>query len=264
MRALPVRDSEGRVVKWVGTSVDVHVLRQARVEMEQRAEFEQQLIGIVSHDLRNPIAAITMSAATLLRRPDFEERQRRTLVRILTSAERAHRMIRDLLDFTQARLGGGLLVVRTPGNVHTVVRQVVEETEEAHPGRTVQLEQSGSGDGLWDADRLAQVVGNLLSNAIYYSPPGTPVRVASRGEEETVVLTVHNEGTPISPEVLPRLFQPMQRGKQGPTHGRSVGLGLYIVDQLVRAHGGTIEVASTVETATTFTVRLPRRVTRGE
>ncbi len=239
----------------------VHASKEAERLMaleKERALFEQQLIGIVSHDLRTPISAITLAAATLLRRPDLEERQRRTLLRVLTSAERAHRMIRDLLDFTQARLGGGLPVVRGPGDVHATVRQGVEEVEESHAGRAVVLEQTGSGDGLWDADRLAQVVGNLLANALHYSPPGTPVRVTSRGEEGAVVLTVHNEGTPIPPELLPRLFHPMQRGEERVSQARSVGLGLYIVDQVVRAHGGTIEVVSTAEAGTTFTVRLPR------
>jgi signal transduction histidine kinase len=101
-------------------------------------------------------------------------------------------------------------------------------------------------------------MGNLLANALHYSPPGTPVRVTSRGEEGAVVLTVHNVGTPIPPEVLPRLFHPMQRGVEQVSEARSVGLGLYIVDQVVRAHGGTIQVASTAEAGTTFTVRLPR------
>jgi signal transduction histidine kinase len=115
----------------------VHARKETERRMaleKERTLFEQQLIGIVSHDLRTPIGAITLSAATLLRRPDLEERQRRTLLRILTSAERTHRMIRDLLDFTQARMGGGLPVVRSPGDVHATVRQAVEEAEEASPG----------------------------------------------------------------------------------------------------------------------------------
>jgi signal transduction histidine kinase len=111
---------------------------------------------------------------------------------------------------------------------------------------------------MWDADRLAQLVSNLLSNSVHYSPPDSPVRIETHGEGREVVLTVHNAGAPISPEVLPRLFQPMQRGVAGVSDVRSVGLGLYIVDQVVRAHGGRVEVSSTAEAGTTFTVRLPR------
>ena len=227
---------------------------------KERASFEKQLIGIVSHDLRNPISAIQMGATTLLRRPDIEERQRRTVERILTSAGRAKRLIHDLLDFTQARLRGGLDAVTTQGDFHAVVRQVLEETQIANPQRPLHLTQTGEGAGTFDADRVEQLVGNLLSNALHYSPVDSPVHVETRGEADALVLTVHNGGAPIPPELMPRLFQPMQRGvdEGGVSEVRSVGLGLYIVDHVVRAHGGSVQVASTVDAGTTFTVRLPR------
>ncbi len=240
----------------------VHARKEAERLMaleQERAGFEQQLIGIVSHDLRTPIAAITMGAAVLLRRPDVEERQRRTVERILSSAGRANRMIHDLLDFTQARLGGGIKTQRLPGDFHAIVRQVVEESQVSNPGRILRLTQTGEGGGKWDADRLSQLVSNLLSNALHYSPPDSVVRIETHGEPEHVVLTVRNAGAPISPEVLPRLFQPMQRGVEGMSEARSVGLGLYIVDQVVRAHGGSISVTSSQGDGTAFTVSLPRR-----
>jgi signal transduction histidine kinase len=131
----------------------------------------------------------------------------------------------------------------------------------ARPDRAVHLTQTGEGQGHFDADRLSQVVGNLLSNALHYSPADSPVHVETRGEADALVLTVHNGGAPIPPELMPRLFQPMQRGvdEGGVSEVRSVGLGLYIVDQVVRAHGGTVQVTSTPEAGTSFTVRLPRR-----
>jgi signal transduction histidine kinase len=231
--------------------------------LQERIDFERQLIGIVSHDLRNPLAAITMSAATLLRRPDLEERQRRPLGRIFTSAERAIRMIRDLLDFTQARLGGGLPIKPQPFDLHALVRQVVEELQISHPERKLLIEEEGDGHGVWDADRLAQVLGNFLSNALHYGQPETPVRVTTRGQADTVTLAVHNAGTPIPEETLPRLFQPMQRGAgtgaADSGSGGGVGLGLYIVKHIVDAHGGTLQVTSTAEGGTTFAVTLPRR-----
>ena len=153
---------------------------------------------------------------------------------------------------------GTLSAVRVPGDVHAVVRQVVDEAQVSNPGRAVQLVQSGDGQGAWDADRLAQLVGNLLSNALQHGPPDMPVHVESRGEGGHVHISVHNAGVPIPPDVLPRLFQPLQRGGTGVSEVRSVGLGLYIVDQVVRAHAGTVEVASTAGAGTTFTVRLPR------
>ena len=232
---------------------------QLALESRERADFEQQLIGIVSHDLRNPISAITLSAATMLRRAELDERQHRALTRIFSSAERASRMIRDLLDFTQARLGGGLPVDCKPMHFGAFLQHAVEELQVSHPARDITLVWEGAGEGSWDEDRLSQVLGNLLANALHYSAPSTPVHVRGRGESDEVLLEVHNLGTPIAEDVLPRLFQPMQRGA-GVTDKslRSVGLGLYIVDQLVRAHGGSIHVRSTVLEGTTFTVSLPR------
>jgi signal transduction histidine kinase len=238
-------------------------LARERAERERlaldRAEFEQHLIGIVSHDLRNPLAAITLTATMLLRGTGLEERQRKSLGRIFTSAERANRMIRDLLDFTQARLGGGLPIQRAPLDFHALSRQVVDELQAAHPERVILLEQHGEGQALWDGDRMAQAFTNLIANALHYSPPGSPVQVKAHGEVEAGVFEVHNEGVPIARELLSRLFQPMQRGETaGDNARRSVGLGLYIVDHIVRAHGGSVEVHSREGEGTTFRVRLPR------
>ncbi|WP_395849326.1 ATP-binding protein [Cystobacter fuscus] len=238
-------------------------LARERAERERlaldRAEFEQHLIGIVSHDLRNPLAAITLTATTLLRGTELGERQRKSLERVFASAERANRMIRDLLDFTKARLGGGLPIHPAPLDVDALCRQVVDELQVAHPARVILLEQRGDGQAHWDGDRMAQVLTNLIGNALHYSPPGTPVQVKAHAEAETVVFEVRNEGVPIPEELLPRLFQPMQRGeKTGDNVSRNVGLGLYIVDHIVRAHGGTIEVRSREGEGTTFRVRLPR------
>ena len=117
----------------------------------------------------------------------------------------------------------------------------------------------GDTNGTWDADRIVQVVSNLVTNALKYSSPGTPVAVRAEGLDDMVELTVHNECPPIPPERFGRLFEPLQRASdQIDRKTRSVGLGLYIVDAIVRAHGGTVGVVSTAETGTMFTVRLPR------
>lgn len=224
----------------------------------EAAQLREQLIGIVSHDLRNPLNAITLSAATLLRRTDLDDRARRGISRILESADRANRLIRDLLDFTQARMGQTLPVKRQPVELHALTQQVVDEVQLAAPERELMLESEGEGQGEWDPDRIAQVLTNLLTNAVQYSPAGTPIRVSTRGEARTVILTVSNEGPPIPVELLPTLFEPMTRGTVEGSERRSIGLGLFIVDQIVRAHGGRIEVSSTAEAGTSFRVLLPR------
>jgi sigma-B regulation protein RsbU (phosphoserine phosphatase) len=253
-----LRDAHGQPVHFTGAAADITEQKHLAAETRQRAEFERQLIGIVSHDLRNPLSAITLTAL-FLKRQVADERQQRGIERIHMSAERANRMIRDVLDFTQARQGGGIPVQRKSVDLHELVRTVVDEMQAARPDRTIVLEQTGGGNGQWDPDRLAQVISNLLGNALQYSPADTPVRVSTRGEENAVLLEVQNTGAPISAELLPRIFEPLERGTSlVDNEGRSIGLGLYIVRHLVRAHDGTVNVLSNANEGTTFVVRLPR------
>ena len=260
VRVVPLRSSTGEVVRWLGTATDVHDLREAEAEAQRRADFEQQLIGIVSHDLRNPLSAILLGTTALARRPGLDDPSLKALLRIRSSAERATRMIRDLLDFTQARLGGGIPIQRRGVDLHLITRAVLDEVEATHPGREVVPRLTGDAGGDWDADRIAQVVQNLLTNALRYSPVDTPVGVEVWGEEGWVGLSIHNRGPPIAPERFARLFEPLQRATADVDRsGRSVGLGLYIVEQIVRAHGGGVAVRSEAAEGTTFTVRLPRR-----
>jgi signal transduction histidine kinase len=227
--------------------------------LRHRADFEQQLIGIVSHDLRTPVSAILLGVTGLLRGEELSERQTKSVVRIQSSAERANRMIRDLLDFTQARLAGGLRIERRAMDLHKLIQSVLEEVEATHVGREIRWARNGDGRGEWDPDRLGQVVQNLVTNALKYSPGDTPVRIETHAENGDVVLSVHNEGAPIPAERLGRIFQPLQRATGDVDKaGRSIGLGLYIVKQVVDAHGGTVWVESTAEAGTTFTMRLPR------
>ncbi len=228
-------------------------------ETRQRADFEKQLIGIVSHDLRNPLSAILLSTSALLRSEELGPRPLKSVVRIQSSAERAIRLVKDLLDFTQARLGGGIPVDLRPTDLHGVVRGVLEEVEAAHPGRRVTASFEGGGEGLWDTDRLGQVVLNLVTNAIKYSPEDEGVEVSVAGDADEVVLRVHNGGPAIPRALFPSLFQPMTRATtEVDAATRSVGLGLYIVRNIVDAHGGSVSLTSEDEAGTTFEVRLPR------
>jgi len=168
--------------------------------------------------------------------------------------------VRDLLDFTRARMGGGIPVVRRPLDLHALVRSTLQEVEAAQPERGLSLTVQGNAQGSWDERRLGQVVQNLVGNAQKYGSEDAPVQVTVRGEDEHVLLEVHNGGAPIPAELLPRIFEPLQRGAVGADpHDHSVGLGLFIVKHLVEAHGGQVSVCSTEQAGTTFTVRLPRR-----
>jgi PAS domain S-box-containing protein len=259
-RGYIVRDEQGKAVRMVGALEDITQRRVAEERARRRAEFEQYLIGIVSHDLRNPLNAITLASTVLLKRDGVDPAQQQVLNRILFSARRANRMLRDLLDFTQARLSGGIPLKPQPLELHTFARQILDEIQLAHPSRRLILEQRGDGQGEWDADRLAQVITNLVNNALTYSPSHCPVRVRTRGERDFVIISVHNDGDPIPVELLPRLFQPLKRGlaKEGKAQG-SIGLGLFIVKHIIEAHRGSISVHSTAVNGTTFVARLPRR-----
>jgi len=229
---------------------------------KQSQEFEQQVVGIVSHDLRNPLSAIGMSASLLLKRGGLDEQQGKVIGRIISSTERAQRMIRDFLDFTQARTDPGIPLCRTAVDLHEIVQVALDEVHLSYPERQVILELSGDGGAVCDPDRIAQAIGNLIANAFQHGAISSPVRVVARGSEEAIVLEVTNAGPPIRPEELPNLFVPFRRGRESRERvAGSIGLGLYITQRLVLAHGGAVKVRSTEEEGTTFTVCLPRRPT---
>jgi PAS domain S-box-containing protein len=254
-----LRSEAGDALGFIGLAKDVTRRKRVEDELRRRSDFEQQLIGIVSHDLRNPLSVMLLSASTLLRRDDFDERTTKQLARIVSNGERASRMIRDLLDFTQARLGGGIALERRAVDLHPVVRGVVEDMRVAHAERDVRLELSGDGRGLWDGDRMAQVMTNLLSNALTHGTNDTPVTVRAWGTDDGWHLSIHNAGEPIPPDVQAGLFEPMRRGpRAGYASSRSIGLGLYIVRHIVDAHGGTVDLDSAPGRGTRFTVHLPR------
>ncbi|QRK13358.1 PAS domain S-box protein [Archangium violaceum] len=226
-------------------------------EAQEAIRVREDVVAIVSHDLRNPLNAITLSATALLKREDVDERSTKAVSRIYAAAERASGMIRDLLDFTQARVSG-IPVQPAPLDFHEHVHRVVEEVQLAWPERHILFHAHGDGRGEWDEGRLAQVVTNLVGNALQHSPAGTPVRVTTWSEGPDVRLEVYNEGDPIPAELRTTLFEPYQRGQEAGEGRGSLGLGLYITRQIVLGHGGTLDVRSTGDEGTTFTVRLPR------
>ena len=258
-RAEPIHDAVGQISRWFGTNTDIDDRKRAQDLMQERAAFEQQLIGIVSHDLRNPINAIGIAAALLSQRGKLDAVQAKAVARIVSSADRARRMIRDFLDFTQARTAGRIPIAPRPANIRDIARQVFEEVHVSHLDRSATIEHVGEEQGSWDADRIAQVIANLLSNAFQHSSDDGTIALRTRGTQDEVVIEVQNAGKPIPAGDFARLFLPFERGNGiAPSSERSVGLGLYISKEIVAAHKGTITVHSTAEEGTVFTVRLPR------
>ncbi len=255
----PVRARDGRVLG-VGCLVsEVTEHKQQQEQMRQTAEFRERFLGIVSHDLRNPLHAILLSANALLSVGEMAPGPTRMARRIVTSAERMGRMINELLDFTRGRLGGGIPLQPQPGNLRHLCQQVLEELESSHPDRKLGLSARGNFQGSWDADRLVQLLGNLGKNALDYSPPDSTVDFTLHDEGDSLRVEVHNQGTPIPEKLLPEIFEPFRRAVSGePRPSSGLGLGLFIVRSIAEAHAGAVEVRSTQESGTTFTLRLPR------
>ena len=232
------------------------------VDREQQlrgaARFREEFIGVIGHDLRNPLSAIRTGARLLLKRARLHDGDVAVVERLAASADRMSRMIDELMDFARGRLGGGIPLRRTYVDLHALCADVVEEAQTAH-GRPVTLQTSGDPRGHWDGDRLAQLLSNLVGNALQHSPAGSTVRVAVREEREHAVVEVHNSGPAIPSDQLEHMFEPFRRGSTASSGG--LGLGLYIVNRIVEAHGGRITVTSTDGGGTTFVVHLPRRRT---
>jgi signal transduction histidine kinase len=184
--------------------------------------------------------------------------------RIAGSATRTMAMVGDLLDFTRSRLGGGIPVVREEMNLSKLLHEAVDEVSAAHPDSDFRVDTREEQSGEWDGPRLSQALINLIGNAGEHAPDGTGVEVTLDGAGDDVVITIQNMGPVIPGDRLDGLFNPMKASKDrnatpsgGPTG--NLGLGLYIAERIVHAHGGRIDVRSSEEEGTTFTVYLPRR-----
>ncbi|MEP7313742.1 MAG: HAMP domain-containing sensor histidine kinase [Pseudomonadota bacterium] len=230
-------------------------LLQARKRSEALLIAAEQMVGIVSHDLRNPLAAIAMSAQ-LLNKTSLADGPSQVISRIVNATGRAQRLIADLLDFTASRLGSGLQVLVQPVDLHSVVAQGTAELAAAFPGREIVHESSGVGTCRADPDRLIQLLSNLISNAVTYGAPDKRISVVSRIDEQGFEVSVRNGGAPIPAAMMASIFEPMTRGSDA-GDSRSVGLGLFIVSAIVKAHGGRTSVTSTLKEGTTFTARFP-------
>jgi len=219
-------------------------------------------LGMLGHDLRNPIGAVSVSADRIAKLGPLNERQAALAVRIQNAALRAIRTLDDLLDLTRVQFGSDLPISRDRMDMALLSRQLVEEMQAVHPRRAITLEASGDMDGEWDVLRIGQVLSNLVGNAIEHGFEDTPVEVDVAGTPHDVVLSVRNKGVPIPQEKLGTLFNALVRGvgeRQEPTGSTHLGLGLYITRKIVVAHGGTIDVTSSERDGTGFVVSLPRR-----
>ena len=230
-----------------------------RMDAEQTSRLAQLFMGVLGHDLRNPLSAI-MTGASYLKRISTGDKQTRTIERISASGERMARMIEQLLDVTRFGIGGGIVLDIKRVDFADICRNVIEELATAHAHRAIRCDFIDGTVGDWDPIRLEQAISNLVGNAVQHGAPAGPVTLRVDGRPDELVLTLHNEGA-IDAGLLPRIFAPFKRQRaDSASSGASsgLGLGLYISQQIIQAHRGTIEVRSSETAGTTFVITLPR------
>ena len=226
---------------------------------QYRALLAERMVAVASHDLKNPMTAIKM-ATELLGRDIHCDRGRRLLGSISTSAERAQRMVVDLLDFASIRLGQGISMRRQQVDLVKAVDQCVSELRIVFAKASIRHLSRGRGECEVDQDRLQQMIGNLVANSAAYGDLRYPITLTTEFSDKGVTLGVHNHGPSIAEELLPTLFEPMTRGSDRQDMLRSVGLGLFIVKQIAEAHGGRITMTSNPIYGTTFIICLPSAI----
>jgi signal transduction histidine kinase len=254
-------DHKGREMTRFNEAIDETLAESAVWYSEKMAQTREQFLDILGHDLGNPLGAIIVGATLLTKSESLDVKHVGVATRILNSAGRMNRMVSDLLDLTRTRLGAGIPVAPKPMDLIPVCLQVIAELEATHPDCRLQFAPKGDLHGEWDSDRLAQVISNLVANAVQHGCEDGPVSIVAQPRGDEVVLRVHNEGPPISEDAMEKIFEPMVRqpAQNGDNHRTGLGLGLYIAREIVTAHGGTIAVSSPEKEGTTFTVQMPRR-----
>lgn len=262
----PTSDVEGRDdLTRFNESIDQSLNKAVQRFTEQVDRTRQMFLAILGHDLRNPLNAIAIAAVSLEEHCQNDPNAAAAVSQVITSAEVIQRIIGDLLDYTLSHLGPGMPIVPVSTNLKPLLEQLLKEYRTTHANRTIHCHCEGDLDGQWDEIRLRQAISNLIGNALQHSDQKHPITVTAKPDGQNILLTVHNGGPPLSPQSIPSLFEPFVRGPgEEPferTRSGSVGLGLYIVKQVIQAHGGRIDVESSQTDGTTFIVRLPRHAT---
>lgn len=241
-------------------AIDQALAESVRSFTENVDHAKELFLGVLGHDLRTPLAAMMMGATVMMTEEGADWPHAKTASRILNSGTRMENIIRDLLDFTRGRLGGGIPITRDEMDLDALLRQNIDELAASHGRCRISMSSPGAVIGTWDRARLGQVMANLIGNACQHGAAGELIEVTLAVDGDAAVVAIHNKGAMIAPQHLKTIFEPFRRlGADKPPDRRStsVGLGLYIAKAIVSAHHGTIAVSSTSD-GTTFTVRLPR------
>jgi PAS domain S-box-containing protein len=247
-----------------GQTIGLGLVARDITELKRADAFRRSVLGVVGHDLRNPLSAILGYARLLARGENLDERQRGMLARIEASTSKAARIVGDLLDVTRLESTRAMPIDLRAARLDELCAAVVEEVAAVHGERVIRIEGHGEPALECDPDRLGQLLSNLVVNALRYGAADRPVTVEWTARAEAITLVVHNWGAPIPPALREHIFEPFRRGAQPSARGPSggLGLGLYIASEIARAHSGEIACTSSEAEGTAFTVRLPRGAAR--
>jgi signal transduction histidine kinase len=248
------------VVCWVGARARraLHESRHARAVLEQEKKLREGFVATLTHDLRSPLTTVKALSLLLQKYPEARDMREKALPRIVEGADRADQMIQDLLDANRITAERGLPIQVERMELISLVENLVAVMTILH-GDRFRVESPASLSGYWCPKSLRRILENLVSNAVKYGTPGSPVQISVQPLPQGVVIAVNNPGAPIPPEALPTLFEPFKRVKQVDSAGpQGWGLGLTLVKGLTEAHGGRVRVESDAERGTTFVVELPR------
>lgn len=222
---------------------------------------QNMFLAILGHDLRNPLGALVMGSNAIMQALDIPPRYVQIATRMFRSADRMNRLVHDLIDFTRTHLGGSIPIKTVRGDLSVVCEQVTSELRTAHPGRLIEFEAPPSLMGNFDVDRIAQMLSNLLANALKYGSTGHPVTVHLTDSSDSMSIQVNNQGPLIPADKIATIFEPLVRltSAHDPiSEGTSLGIGLFVAREIAEAHGGEISVTSTPAQGTTFAATLPR------
>ncbi|AIC17776.1 histidine kinase [Pseudomonas chlororaphis] len=246
-------------------AIDEALAESTTAYAEQVNRSRDIFLAILGHDLRAPLQAVSMSTEMLARKVALDADALAYVSRIKSGARHMAAMVGDLLEFVRSRLGSSLPIEPAPMDMASAIKAAMDEACAGQPDCTPALNFHGDSHGIWDRGRIEQMLQNLIGNALQHGSNSRTVTVTLTGSAEQVLLTIHNYGPPIPKEALGTLFDPLVRSanEELGSPSTSLGLGLFIVKEVVTAHQGSIDVSSNESDGTTFTVTLPR-VSRAE
>jgi signal transduction histidine kinase len=254
----PIEDEGGRVTGVFVDGHDVTAQKEAEIALSNNAALREQFIAVLGHDLRNPLAAIN-GGMNLLLKTSLDEKAKAIVDLVRGSATRMAGLIDNVMDLARGRLGGGLTLERSAAEqLEPLLRQVVAELQTSALDRVVDMLIAVTESVECDRARIGQLVSNLVGNAIHHGAPEQPIQVIATTKNGWFEFSVTNAGKEIPRASLAHIFDPYARGDHRPSN-QGLGLGLYISNEIAKAHGGTLSVVST-SNQTCFTFRMPSKI----